>query len=122
MTEVYNRCDIQSSLRRRDLPWLLYALAVPGRAQQRAEPLLEVAALDHINIRASDPTRSAHFYQSLFGGELLWIEKIPPNPTSPEAESWYLKLGKHYLSISPAFPNLQLGPDLDHICPGPAAL
>jgi Glyoxalase/Bleomycin resistance protein/Dioxygenase superfamily len=46
--------------------------------------LFDVALLDHINIRASNPTRSAHFYQKLFGGNLLWIESIPPNPdTSP---------------------------------------
>jgi catechol 2,3-dioxygenase-like lactoylglutathione lyase family enzyme len=103
-------------LRRRDLLGVVCALAVPGPAQAAA-PLFEVAALDHINIRASNPTRSAHFYQSLFGGELTWIESIPPNPTSPAAESWYLMLGRHFLSISPAFPNLQLGPGLDHICP-----
>jgi len=103
-------------LRRRDLLGVVCALAVPGRAQAAA-PLFEVAALDHINIRASNPTRSAHFYQSLFGGELTWIESIPPNPTSPAAESWYLMLGRHFLSISPAFANLQLGPGLDHICP-----
>ena len=103
-------------VRRRDVLGVVCALAVPGRAQA-GEPLFEVAALDHINIRASNPTRSAHFYQSLFGGELTWIESIPPNPTSPAAESWYLMLGRHFLSISPSFANLQLGPGLDHICP-----
>lgn len=103
-------------LRRRDLLGVFCALAAPGRAQPQG-PLFEVAALDHINIRATDPTRSAHFYQSLFGGELTWIANIPPNPTSPAAESWYLMLGRHFLSISPVFPNLHLGPGLDHICP-----
>ena len=103
-------------LRRRDLLALAGVLALPARGQQAA-PLFTVAALDHINIRASDPTKSAHFYQSLFGGELLWIANIPPNPTSPAAESWYLMLGLHFLSISPTFPNLNLGPGLDHISP-----
>lgn len=105
-----------SRLRRRDLLALAGALALPARAQQPA-PLFTVAALDHINIRASNPTKSAHFYQSLFGGELLWVANIPPNPTSPAAESWYLMLGLHFLSISPTFPNLNLGPGLDHISP-----
>jgi catechol 2,3-dioxygenase-like lactoylglutathione lyase family enzyme len=101
---------------RRDILGLLCALALPGSAQT-AEPLFEIGALNHINIRASNPTRSAHFYQSLFGGRLQWIEKIPPNPTSPPAESWYLSLGQQFLSISPSFPALHLAPGLDHICP-----
>ena len=105
-----------SRLRRRDLLALAGALALPARAEQPAH-LFTVAALDHINIRASNPAKSAHFYQSLFGGELLWIANIPPNPTSPAAESWYLMLGLHFLSISPTFPNLNLGPGLDHISP-----
>ena len=102
--------------RRRDFLGLFCVLALPARAQ-RTGALFEVAALDHINLRASDPARSAHFYQALFGGELRWIGKIPPNPTSPAAESWYLMLGENFLSISPTFPKLNLGPDLDHICP-----
>jgi catechol 2,3-dioxygenase-like lactoylglutathione lyase family enzyme len=106
---------LDARLRRRDL-LALAALALPARAQS-STPLFTVAALDHINIRASDPTKSAHFYQSLFGGELQWIAKIPPNPTSPAAESWYLMLGLHFLSISPTFPNLNLGAGLDHISP-----
>ena len=103
-------------VRRREVLVLFCALAVRGRAQGR-EPLFDVVVLDHINIRASNPTRTAHFYQRLFGGDLLWMESIPPNPASPAAESWFLSLGQHFLSISPTFPDLQLAPGLDHICP-----
>lgn len=103
-------------LRRRDFLGLFFAVAVPVAAQ-RADPLFEVVTVNHINIRVSNPTRSAHFYQGLFGGELGWIESIPPNPESPSAESWFLSLGQQYLSITPTFPNLKLGPGLDHICP-----
>jgi catechol 2,3-dioxygenase-like lactoylglutathione lyase family enzyme len=97
----------------------LCALAVPAmRAKaQSQERLFNVALLDHINIRATNPTRSAHFYQSLFGGDLLWIESIPPNPGSPAAESWYLELGQQYLSISPTFPDRNLPVGLDHVSP-----
>jgi catechol 2,3-dioxygenase-like lactoylglutathione lyase family enzyme len=115
-TEIPFVSDSRVLPARRDILGLFIALALPGAAQT-AEPIFEVAELNHINIRASNPTRSAHFYQSLFGGGLLWIEKIPPNPTSPPAESWYLSLGQQFLSISPSFPALHLGPGLDHICP-----
>jgi catechol 2,3-dioxygenase-like lactoylglutathione lyase family enzyme len=94
----------------------LAVLVVPAVAQ-RQERLFDVVLLDHINIRASNPTRSAHFYQSLFGGDLLWIESIPPNPSSPAAESWYLELGQQYLSISPTFPDRNLPVGLDHVSP-----
>src|SRR5216684_3419152 len=103
-------------LRRREVLGLFCALAVPVRAQ-RQERLFDVALLDHINIRATNPTRSAHFYQSLFGGDLLWIESIPPNPTSPATESWYLELGQQFLSISPTFPERNLSVGLDHVSP-----
>jgi catechol 2,3-dioxygenase-like lactoylglutathione lyase family enzyme len=105
--------------RRREILGLFCALAVPvvRAGAQRQERLFDVALLDHINIRASNPTRSAHFYQSLFGGDLLWIESIPPNPGSPAAESWYLGLGRQYLSISPTFPERNLSAGLDHVCP-----
>jgi catechol 2,3-dioxygenase-like lactoylglutathione lyase family enzyme len=106
----------QRLLRRRDILGLFCALVVPVRAQ-RKERLFEVVVVNHINIRASNPTRSAHFYQGLFGGDLLWIESTPPNPASPTAESWFLSLGQHYLSITPTFPDRNLPPGLDHICP-----
>jgi hypothetical protein len=66
------------TFRRREILGLFCALAVPvvRAGAQRQERLFDVALLDHINIRASNPTRSAHFYQSLFGGNLLWIESI----------------------------------------------
>src|SRR5712672_3116212 len=83
-------------------------LSVATVSAQAPAKLFDVALLDHINIRASNPTRSAHFYQSLFGGDLLWIESIPPNPGSPAAESWYLELGPQFLSISPTFPDRNL--------------
>ena len=104
---------------RREILAFFCALAVPvvrGRAQGQ-ERLFDVALLDHINIRATNPTRSAHFYQSLFGGDLLWIESIPPNPGSPAAESWYLELGQQYLSVSPTFPDRNLPVGLDHVSP-----
>jgi catechol 2,3-dioxygenase-like lactoylglutathione lyase family enzyme len=95
----------------------LCALAVPVRAQIK-ERLFEVVALNHINIRASSPTRSAHFYQRLFGGDLLWIESIPPHPAEPAVESWFLSLGQNYLSLTPTtFPDRNVPPGLDHICP-----
>jgi catechol 2,3-dioxygenase-like lactoylglutathione lyase family enzyme len=107
----------QRLLRRRDILGLCCALAVPVWAQIE-ERLFEVVALNHINIRASSPTRSAHFYQRLFGGDLLWIESIPPNPAAPAAESWFLSLGQNYLSITPTtFHDRNLSPGLDHICP-----
>jgi catechol 2,3-dioxygenase-like lactoylglutathione lyase family enzyme len=104
---------------RREILRLFCALAVPvvRAGAQRRERLFDVALLDHINIRASNPTRSAHFYQSLFGGNLLWIESIPPNPGSPAAESWYLQLGQQFLSISPTFPERNLPAGLDHVSP-----
>ena len=102
--------------RRREFLAFLCALAVPLRAQQ-PDRLFDVALLDHINIRATNSTRSAHFYQSLFGGDLLWIESIPPNPSSPAAESWYLELGQQYLSVSPTFPDRNLPAGLDHVSP-----
>lgn len=108
---------LRQKLGRRDLLMLLCAITVSSRLRA-ADPLLKPAGLNHINIRASNPTASAHFYQGLFGGELTWIESIPPNPFSPPAESWFLTLGTNYLSISPAFPELKLGPGLDHICLG----
>jgi catechol 2,3-dioxygenase-like lactoylglutathione lyase family enzyme len=104
-------------LERRELLMLFAALAVAPLRSQQPGPLFDVALLDHINIRASNPTRSAHFYQRLFGGDLLWIESIPPNPGSPAAESWYLELGKQYLSISPTFPERNLSVGLDHVSP-----
>jgi catechol 2,3-dioxygenase-like lactoylglutathione lyase family enzyme len=95
------------------------ALVVPAMRVRAQAPgrLFDVALLDHINIRATNPTRSARFYQSLFGGDLLWIESIPPNPGSPAAESWYLELGQQYLSISPTFPDRNLPVGLDHVSP-----
>jgi catechol 2,3-dioxygenase-like lactoylglutathione lyase family enzyme len=74
-----------------------------------------VEALDHINVRVSDCARSARFYHGLFGGDLLFIENIPPNPSTPATESWYVGLGAQFLSITPTFPQLGLGVDLDHI-------
>jgi catechol 2,3-dioxygenase-like lactoylglutathione lyase family enzyme len=107
----------QRLLRRRDILGLFCGLALPVWAQIK-ERLFEVVALNHINIRASNPTQSAHFYQRLFGGDLLWIESIPPNPSAPAAESWFLSLGQNYLSITPTtFPDRTLPPGLDHICP-----
>jgi catechol 2,3-dioxygenase-like lactoylglutathione lyase family enzyme len=93
------------------------AVHVVRAGGQRPERLFDVVLLDHINIRATNPTRSAHFYQSLFGGDLLWTESIPPNPSSPAAESWYLELGQQYLSISPTFPERNLPVGLDHVSP-----
>src|ERR1700687_4122036 len=104
------RVLFDQTFRRREILGLFCALAVPvvRAGAQRQERLFDVALLDHINIRASKPPRSAHFYQSLFGGNLLWIESIPPNPGSPAAESWYLELGQQFLSISPTFPERNL--------------
>jgi hypothetical protein len=47
----------------------------------------------------------------------LYVHSIPPNPSTPSVESWYVLLGSHFLSITPVFPHLKLGVDIDHISP-----
>src|SRR6266496_3737112 len=46
----------------------------------------------------------AHFYQELFGGDLLWVECILPNPFSPPAGSWsLLPSGTSAMTRAPGF-------------------
>jgi len=52
--------------------------------------------------------RSGLFYHGLFGGDLLFAPRIPPYPTTPSVESWFVGLGNHFVSITPVFPDLKL--------------
>jgi catechol 2,3-dioxygenase-like lactoylglutathione lyase family enzyme len=106
---------LQNAIPRREFLKVLGALALTRQAR-RGEPALPAAALDHFNIRVSDAAKSAAFYHKLFGGELLRVNSIPANPTSPPGEAFYLRTGESYLVISPAFP--QSPPGLDLICIG----
>jgi catechol 2,3-dioxygenase-like lactoylglutathione lyase family enzyme len=106
---------LQNAIPRREFLKLLGVVALTRRAR-RAEPALQAAGLDHFNIRVSDAAKSAAFYHTLFGGELLRVNRIPANPNSPPGEAFYLRTGESYLVISPAFP--QSPPGLDHICIG----
>jgi catechol 2,3-dioxygenase-like lactoylglutathione lyase family enzyme len=104
-------------LGRREVLMLLFATAIRGQGfAQGREPLFPVDDVDHINIRVGNCEKSARFYHGLFGGDLLFIESIPPNPSTPSVESWFVRLGSQFLSITPTFPNLGLGEDLDHLC------
>src|SRR5262249_7610862 len=56
----------------------------------------------------------------LFGGDLSYVHSYPgitPNPSTPQAESWFVSLGQEFLSITPTFPQLKMGVDMDHIAP-----
>jgi hypothetical protein len=90
---------------------------VPDAFAQTTEPVYPGVDLNHINVRVSNCGRSALFYQGLFGGDLRYIHSIPPNPSTPAVESWYVQLGYNFLSLTPVFPQLKLGVDLDHIAP-----
>lgn len=100
---------------RRDILRLLCAVAATGPAAL-AEPLLQAASFDHLNLRVSNPAHSAALYHALFGGELLRVASIPANPSSPPGEAYYVPTGESYLVISPAF--AQSPPGLDHISVG----
>jgi len=106
---------LQKAIPRREFLQLLGVIALT-RQPRRAEPILQAAALDHFNIRVSDAAKSAAFYHRLFGGEVLRINSIPANPTSPPGEAFYLRTGESYLVISPEFAHSP--PGLDHICIG----
>src|SRR6186997_3412231 len=86
-------------------------------AQQPPAPIFPGVDLTHINIRVSNCGRSALFYHGLFGGQLNYVHSVSPNPSTPAVESWFVSLGSHFLSITPVFPHLNRGVDIDHISP-----
>ncbi len=106
---------LRNAVPRREFLKLLGVIALTRQAR-RAEPILQATGLDHFNFRVSDVAKSAAFYHRLFGGELLRVDSIPANPTSPPGEAFYLRTGESYQVISPAF--AQSPPGLDHICIG----
>jgi hypothetical protein len=113
---------MESEIARREFVGLVSgALAAPLFAPpicaQTKAPIFPGVDLNHINIRVSNCGRSALFYQGLFGGDMTYVHSVTPNPSTPSVESWYVLLGSHFLSITPVFPHLKLGVDIDHIAP-----
>lgn len=116
------KATLENHIGRREFTGLL-SLAAPLLVDgvrvlaQGNAPLFPAVDLNHINIRVSNCGRSALFYHGLFGNDLLYAPRIPPNPSTPAVESWFVLLGNHFLSITPVFPHLKLGVDIDHIAP-----
>jgi catechol 2,3-dioxygenase-like lactoylglutathione lyase family enzyme len=106
---------VRSVSRRQALAFLgaLPAMHCAGAAEAA---LLRPASLDHVNIRVTNPARSAEFYAGLFDTPVLRNPALRARPTSPPSEAFFLRMGEGYLAISQAFPPEM--PDLDHYSVG----
>jgi catechol 2,3-dioxygenase-like lactoylglutathione lyase family enzyme len=100
------------SISRRHALALIGATAVASGAGAAEAPIFKPATLDHVNIRVTDPAKSAAFYAGLFDTPVLRNPALRARPALPPSEAFFLRMGEGYLAISQAFAPDK--PDLDH--------